>query len=51
MGPAGWIGNGKNKIFVDFGMILGLAYVSFWGPKMLNLFLSGLFPGHFVIDF
>ena len=41
-----------NRIFVDFGMIFGLVYVSFWVSKCLQmLFVSGLFPGHFFIDF
>ena len=42
----------NNRIFVDFAMILGLVYVSFWGPKCLHFFLGGgWFPGYFFIGF
>ena len=40
-----------NKIFVDFGMILGPVYDFFGDQNTLNCFLPGLFPGHFFIAF
>ena len=41
-----------NRIFVDLGVISGFISVSFWSSKCGKiLFVFGLFPGHFFIDF
>ena len=37
-----------NRILFNFGVILGVVYVSFWVSECLRiLFFSSLFPGHF----
>ena len=42
----------NNRILLDFAMILGLVYGSFWGPKLLQIrFFPGLLAGHIFIDF
>ena len=39
-----------NRIFVDFGVISGPVYVSFWGSKCVKIVLFlGLFPGNFLL--
>ena len=41
----------RNRIFIDFGVILRPVYISFLIPRSLQFhFVSGLFPGHFFID-
>ena len=40
------------QVFIDLGVILGPVYFSFWGSRSLQFhFVSGLFPGHFFMDF
>ena len=42
----------NDKNFVDFVIILGLVYVSFWSAKCFKIHcFVGLCPGHFFIDF
>ena len=38
----------NNRIFVDFGVISGLVYVSFEATCLKKLFFSGLFPDIFL---
>ena len=42
----------NNRIFVDFGMLLGPACVSFWRPKFIKMsFLFRLVSRSFLTDF